>query len=116
MTKPAVVISAAIIILMFIAGGLVTRHILDKQKEVHEKEIQAGFKRREMELETRLQDSESARARLGLRFDSLATRFDSLARVDSVHVVALGAVKGKFNSLTSKQLESKMLEEYNKRN
>lgn len=116
MAKFLDVIKVVLVIGALVFIGVLIKNNLDANEELkRDKEIQAAFHKREMDLQTRLQDSRAKISALELRGDSLTARIDSIARLDSIHVAKLKSVTGKFNSLTSKQLQDKMIEEYNKR-
>jgi hypothetical protein len=81
----------------------------------NEQQVQARFRQRELEVEAKFQAERDIRLHAESRFDSLLTRYDSIARRDARQTAELKSIKGKFNNLTSKQLEAKMIEEFNNR-
>jgi hypothetical protein len=108
---------AGLVVLVFVVLGIVSIRQCtdDSNSSTDEAKIQDQFSNRILELERKLQVSETKRTSLELRNDSLTARFDSVVRVHAQTLSELRQVKGKFNNLNSKQLQERMIDEFNKR-
>ncbi len=104
-----------LVILVFLVTGIAVLKQCEINDPIDDPKVQAEFKRRDMEYEKELASHDSTRKVAELRFDSLATRFDSLARINKTLDSALVLIPGEFKNLNSKQLQDRMIEEFNKR-
>lgn len=84
------------------------------EKENYENEIQRLYNTRLLEFEQKLTESERQRTVLAHRLDSLDRLDQATIRISNEQYDSLKRIPGSFKSLTSKQLEQKMVEEYNK--
>ena len=84
------------------------------EKENYENEIQRLYNTRLLEFEQKLAESERQRTVLAHRLDSLDRLDQATVRISNEQYDSLKRIPGSFKSLTSKQLEQRMVEEYNK--
>lgn len=84
------------------------------EKENYENEIQRLYHSKIVELEQQLRESERQRTVLVHRFDSLDILDKTTIRISNEQYDSLKRIPGSFKSLTSKQLEQRMIEEYAK--
>jgi len=84
------------------------------EKENYENEIQRLYNSKIVGLEQQLRESERQRLLLVHRFDSLDRLDQATVRISNEQLDSLKRIPGSFKSLTSKQLEQRMIEEFNK--
>lgn len=84
------------------------------EKNLYEDEIQRLYNSKILEFQQRLKASELERLAAIHRADSIDSAYKIVVARDSINQLALKNVPGQFKSLTSKQLEQKMNEEYAK--
>lgn len=84
------------------------------EKENYENELQRLYNSKIMGLEQQLRESERQRLFLVHRFDSIDRLDQVTVRLSNAQVDSLKRIPDSFKSLSSKQLEQKMIEEYAK--
>lgn len=84
------------------------------EKENYENEIQRLYNSKIVGLEQQLRESERQRLLLAHRLDSLDLLDQATVRLSREQLDSLKRIPGSFKSLTSKQLEQRMIEEYAK--
>ena len=87
-----------------------------KQQSLYEQQIQDNFNKRIRASEQALERSEYERDSLAVSATNLASDYEALLRVDKQKTDELTKIKGKFQDLTTKQLQDKMIEVYNTAN
>lgn len=98
-----------------IITAVVDHNKLIKLATQHEKEIQAVFRKKELEYNQALQDSEDRRKTLERTRDSLIVSYGALDRLDEQHRIELTKIKGKYDKLTSTELGQEMVKQFNER-
>lgn len=86
------------------------------QKRLYEQEIQRLYNSKLKEFNEQLAASERSRLAADHRYDSLDLLYKAVVARGIRETDSLKKIPGKFKSLTSKQLEDKMIEEFNKQN
>jgi hypothetical protein len=94
-------------------GALLFSGYSFNEKKLYENELQRQYNSKVLEYELKLKASESQRLVALHHIDSLDSAYKTLVARDSVDK-ELRSIKGSFKSLTSQQLEQKMVEEFNK--
>jgi hypothetical protein len=103
-------LTLGLLVMFFLAGGQ-----YKKKANLYEQTTQQHYKKRELELQTELRRSDSAQKVLLLRLDSAVLIVDSLVREVQRNDRELSNIPGSFNSLASREIERRIMEEYNKR-
>lgn len=98
-----------------VIGIVVVAFFLDtKSKKIYKNELENIYHSKELELQTKLEKSDSERKALRLSFDSLSIRHRGLVRMDSLREIEFSRIPHRFDTLTSSELADRMIEEYNK--
>ena len=84
------------------------------EKNLYEDEIQRLYNSKILEYQRQLKASELERLAAIHRADSIDSAYKIVVARDSVEIALLKKIPGQFQSLTSKELEQKMNEEYAK--
>lgn len=86
-----------------------------RDAKLYGNELDKQFAKRELELQTALQKSDSEKQILAVRFDSIVRRSDSLDRKVSELDRELESIPGSHNNKNSQQLEAEMIKRFNTR-
>lgn len=99
-----------------VIGIVAIAFVMDhRYQHLSNEQLENKYHTEELELQTKLDKSDSVRKVMELRVDSLTASHREHHRQDSILEIELAKVPGTFKDFTSVQLENRMNEEYNKR-
>jgi hypothetical protein len=112
MHKPVLLV--AVIVVSFISGMYTGHTISRKNNEEYYSTIKHNFEQKEKGYRIRLDALSRSAYILELHVDSITARHRDLNRSDSLLKIELKNIRGRFNKLTSSELQERMIEEYNR--
>jgi len=102
-------------LLIIVIGGSLFGGYYTKNLKLLHNELQRKYHSETLEYKRRLRESEQQRVLYNHRIDSITTLVRSISAHDSLTRVEIKKIKGKYNLLTNKELQDKMIEGYNNR-
>lgn len=111
MTKQNILI---ILLIVFLVLFMFYSNNLKRERDLYKNQVQNDFKSKYLQLERELRSSERQRMALVLCVDSIDNRNSDLVRVNKLLDSTLRKIRGFYSKKSPSQLETEMIDRYNK--